>query len=281
MAPHFRFRVPLMRATNAVLREDARGLSRIHQPRGCFRIAQVRYNSTGIFSSLHKNLGWAINNMGRRGRISQEEIDETMRLVRIQLLEADVAVAVVNDFVDRVGKACADLKVDGTIPGPASVLRVVHAHLVEMLGTDPVEIVDHSDSDGPVVFLLCGVQGSGKTTTCAKLGLYLQVGRSVRCRLASLYDLCAADGAAQEGADGFSRHPSPGCAGNLPIDSSACIAIGFVSWMPGGGGGGGGGGTGATGCARKRSTHRGAAQGLRRHGPCAALAWACTRRPVL
>lgn len=106
-----------------------------------------------------------------RGRISEENIRESMRSVRTALLEADVNFKVVNDFVDQViQKAIGQEVIKSLQPGELMV-KICFDELLNLLG--PVDTRIYFVQPGPTVIMMCGLQGSGKTTTCAKLAKFL------------------------------------------------------------------------------------------------------------
>ena len=116
---------------------------------------------TGIFRSL-----------SGKGRISEENIRESMRDVRVALLEADVNLEVANDFVKHVtDKALGTDVIKSLQPGQLMV-KICHDELVALMG--PVDTKIYTVSPGPTILMMCGLQGSGKTTTCGKLALLLK-----------------------------------------------------------------------------------------------------------
>src|SRR5881227_1535511 len=115
---------------------------------------------TGIFRSL-----------SGRGKISEENIRESMREVRTALLEADVNLQVVNEFTNQIiEKAIGQHVINSLQPGQLMV-KIVYDELVNLLG--PVDTRIYFVQPGPTVIMMCGLQGSGKTTTCGKLAMYL------------------------------------------------------------------------------------------------------------
>ena len=103
-----------------------------------------------------------------RARLSEADVNEAMREVRRALLEADVALDVVRDFTDRVKAKAVGQEVVRSITPGQMVIKIVHDELVRTLGAE-AEPIDLAASP-PVVMMLVGLQGSGKTTTAAKLG---------------------------------------------------------------------------------------------------------------
>ncbi|MGB6909891.1 MAG: signal recognition particle protein [Methyloceanibacter sp.] len=137
-----------------------------------------------MFETLSERLGAILDKLTRRGALTETDVDEAMRKVRRALLEADVALDVVRDFTDAVkAKAVGQDVVRSITPGQM-VIKIVHDELVRMLGSDAVPI-DLAASP-PVVMMLVGLQGSGKTTTTAKIGRRLQTRDKQKVLMASL-----------------------------------------------------------------------------------------------
>jgi signal recognition particle subunit SRP54 len=136
-----------------------------------------------MFDSLQKRLGATFDRLRGRGALSEADVDEALREVRVALLEADVALPVVKDFVDRVRpRAVGESVIRSVTPGQ-QVVKIVHDALVETLG-EKNEALDLGSPPAPI--LMVGLQGSGKTTTSAKLGMLLQGREKKRVLMASL-----------------------------------------------------------------------------------------------
>src|SRR3954469_116679 len=120
-----------------------------------------------MFDSLTKRLGDVFDRLKRRGALSEADVDAALREVRVALLEADVALPVVKDFVAQVRLRAIGQEVIRSVTPGQMVVKVVHDHLVEMLGSTSSEI--NLRANPPVPVLMVGLQGSGKTTTTAKL----------------------------------------------------------------------------------------------------------------
>src|SRR3982751_2931814 len=124
-----------------------------------------------MLESLTDKFNSVFRNLSGRGRISEENIREAMREVRTALLEADVNFKVVNDFTDHViQKALGQEVIKSLQPGQLMV-KIVYDELVNLMG--PVDTNIYFVQPGPTVIMMCGLQGSGKTTTCGKLAMYL------------------------------------------------------------------------------------------------------------
>ncbi|MSO81313.1 MAG: signal recognition particle protein [Alphaproteobacteria bacterium] len=137
-----------------------------------------------MFESLTGRLGDVLDRLKRRGTLGADDVAAAMREVRFALLEADVALPVVRDFVASVHeKAVGEAVIRSVTPGQM-VVKIVHDHLVEMLGGGATDI--NLEARPPVAVMMVGLQGSGKTTTTAKLGVHLTGTRKRRVLMASL-----------------------------------------------------------------------------------------------
>lgn len=125
-----------------------------------------------MFESLSDKLGRALARLSGRGRISESDIDEALRAVRLALLEADVDFKVVRQFIAAVKEQAKGTEVFGSLTPGQSVIRIVHDELTKILGGETVGL-QRSDVP-PTVIMLVGLQGSGKTTTAAKLAVSLR-----------------------------------------------------------------------------------------------------------
>jgi len=125
-----------------------------------------------MFSQLGDRLTATFKGLTGRGRLTEDNIGEALREVRIALLEADVALPVVRSFLDRVReKAVGEAVLESLSPGQA-VIKVVHDELVALMGAQNEEL--NLATSPPAVILLAGLQGAGKTTTAAKLARFLR-----------------------------------------------------------------------------------------------------------
>src|SRR3982751_1418280 len=124
-----------------------------------------------MLDTLTDKLGGVFRNLSGRGRISEENVREAMREVRTALLEADVNFEVVNNFTEHVvTKAICQEVIKSLQPGQLMV-KIVYDELLNLLG--PVDTRIYFVQPGPTVLMMCGLQGSGKTTTCGKLAKFL------------------------------------------------------------------------------------------------------------
>src|SRR5437868_4539797 len=121
-----------------------------------------------MFENLSKRLTESFDKLRRKGVLSEEDVDMALREVRIALLEADVALPVVKDFIARLKEKAVGAAIVATVNPAQMVIKLVHDELVALLGSETSEL--NLAMAPPAVILLCGLQGSGKTTTTAKLG---------------------------------------------------------------------------------------------------------------
>ena len=135
-----------------------------------------------MFENLTDKLGSVFAKITSRGVLNEKDIDEAMREIRIALLEADVALPVVKEFIAKVKEQALGEKVIRSIQPGQMVVKIVHDELVKVLGSD--ESALNFNVVPPAVILMAGLQGSGKTTTSAKLAKML--GKKRKVLLASL-----------------------------------------------------------------------------------------------
>ena len=137
-----------------------------------------------MFETLSERLGAILDKLTRKGALTETDVGEAMREVRRALLEADVALDVVRDFTDKVkAKAVGQDVVRSITPGQM-VIKIVHDELVRVLGSD-AQGIDLAATP-PVVMMLVGLQGSGKTTTTAKIAKRLTARDKQKVLMASL-----------------------------------------------------------------------------------------------
>ncbi len=130
------------------------------------------------FENLSSRLAETFKKIRGKGKLSQKDIDQGLRGVRLALLEADVNFKVVKDFISNVKTKCVDSEVLESLTPAQQVIKIVNEELIQLLG-GKTHTLDISGSS-PIVIALYGLQGSGKTTAAGKLGLQLKKrGRSV------------------------------------------------------------------------------------------------------
>jgi signal recognition particle subunit SRP54 len=136
-----------------------------------------------MFDALQSRLGATFDRLRGRGALSEADVDEGLREIRVALLEADVALPVVKDFMESVRpRAIGENVVRSVTPGQ-QIVKIVHDALIEMLGSENAAL-DLGSPPAPI--LMVGLQGSGKTTSSAKLALLLQTKEKKRVLMASL-----------------------------------------------------------------------------------------------
>jgi len=120
-----------------------------------------------MFENLSGRLQQAAKNLSGKGRLTESNIRDTLRQVRLALLEADVALPVVKSFIERIRERALGEEVGRSLTPGQELVKIIHAELVTLLGRDtkPLEL----RAQPPVVVFLAGLQGAGKTTTAAKL----------------------------------------------------------------------------------------------------------------
>ncbi|HJZ11583.1 MAG TPA: signal recognition particle receptor subunit alpha, partial [Acidobacteriota bacterium] len=124
-----------------------------------------------MFDQLSEKLQRTLKNLRGEGKLTEKHIEEGMREIRIALLEADVNFKVVKTFVDDVKAKCLNREVlDSLTPGQ-QVVKIVRDELIHILGDTNSDVVF---TEPPTIYMLVGLQGSGKTTTAAKMALWLR-----------------------------------------------------------------------------------------------------------
>jgi signal recognition particle subunit SRP54 len=137
-----------------------------------------------VFDSLSDRLGGVFDRLRGRGALSEDDVRGAMREVRIALLEADVALPVVRRFVDRVTEEAVGQSVLKSVTPGQQVVKIVNDALVEMLGSETADL--DLATTPPVVIMMVGLQGSGKTTSTAKIGKLIKEKRGKKVMMASL-----------------------------------------------------------------------------------------------
>ena len=137
-----------------------------------------------MFENLTQKLGNVFNGLKKRGALTEKNVDEALKEVRVALLEADVSLSVVKNFIEKVRERAVGQEVLRSITPGQQVIKIVNDTLIDILGSinSPLEI-NHSP---PAIILLIGLQGSGKTTTAGKLALNLKTKQRKKVMLASL-----------------------------------------------------------------------------------------------
>ncbi len=137
-----------------------------------------------MFESLSGRLNDVFDRLKRRGALREADVEAALRDIRVALLEADVALPVVKDFIAAIRDRAVGHEVLRSVTPGQMVVKIVHDHLVDLLGRETSEL--NLSGPPPRVFLMVGLQGSGKTTTSAKFAYWLRTKERRRALLASL-----------------------------------------------------------------------------------------------
>ena len=125
-----------------------------------------------LFSGLSEKLNHIFSKLTKRGRLTELEIKTAMREVRIALLEADVNIAVVKDFVNRVSERAVGEEILKSLTPTQQVIKIVNEELIALMGSTSGKLA--VSDNPPTVIMMAGLQGAGKTTLVGKLGAYLK-----------------------------------------------------------------------------------------------------------
>ena len=163
-----------------------------------------------MFDQLSQRLGDSLNRLRGRGKLTEDNISEALRDVRRALLEADVALPVVRDFIEEIRQQAIGQKVTTSLKPGEALVKVVHDELVRTLGREQAPLI--LNRQPPVVMLMAGLQGAGKTTTTGKLAKLLKERHEKRVLVASadIYRPAAIDQletVAEQAGAAFYRHP--------------------------------------------------------------------------
>ncbi len=178
-----------------------------------------------MFDNLTERLTHTLKKIKGQGRLTEANIEETLREVRVALLEADVALPVVKDFIEQVKTRALGQTVQTSLSPGQSFIKIVNEELVSVMGNAHEKI--NLQTQPPAVILMAGLQGAGKTTTVAKLAKWLKENerRSVVVASADVYRPAAIEQlqtlAGEVGADFFPSDPS-----QSPVD----IALGALEY---------------------------------------------------
>jgi signal recognition particle subunit SRP54 len=162
-----------------------------------------------MFDSLTERLSTTLRALGGKAKLTEDNIGETLREVRRALLEADVALSVVQGFLDAVRTRALGMEVSSALSPGQAFLKIVHEELVRVMGAERAEL--NLAVKPPAVILLAGLQGAGKTTTAGKLAQYLKTREKKRVMMVSadVYRPAAIEQLAVLGAQvGVTVHPS-------------------------------------------------------------------------
>lgn len=125
-----------------------------------------------MFDNLTDRLGSTLKSLKGQGRLTESNVKDTLREVRMALLEADVALPVVTDFIEKVKEGALGKQVQSSLNPGQALIKVVQSELVNVMGAANEEL--NLKANPPAIVLMAGLQGAGKTTTVAKLGRWLK-----------------------------------------------------------------------------------------------------------
>jgi signal recognition particle subunit SRP54 len=137
-----------------------------------------------MFDNLSARLSDAARNLTGKGRLSDANIKDTLRQVRLALLEADVALPVVKSFIERIRERAVGEEIGKSLTPGQALVKIIHAELVRLLGSESTPL--NFRAQPPIVILLAGLQGAGKTTTAAKLAKRLRENDKKKVMLVSV-----------------------------------------------------------------------------------------------
>jgi signal recognition particle subunit SRP54 len=178
-----------------------------------------------MFDSLSDKLEQTVKRLRGHGKISERNIEDAVREVRLALLEADVQLEVARDFTERVRGQALGAEVLASLTPEQHFIKIVRGELTHLMGEQMVEL--NLSATPPVVIMVVGLQGGGKTTTVAKLARYLktQRGRSPYLVPADVYRPAAVEQLTTLGEQvGVPVHPTPAGADPVEICRAACAA---------------------------------------------------------
>src|SRR3990167_6299193 len=127
---------------------------------------------SNMFSHLTERLARSFKHLSGQSQFTEENMQQALRDIRLSLLEADVALPVIKDFLDEIKQKTLGQAVSTHLKPDQALLKIVQEELIHLLGDTHSEL--NFKTQPPAVFLMAGLQGSGKTTTAAKLARYLQ-----------------------------------------------------------------------------------------------------------
>src|ERR1700692_779516 len=129
-----------------------------------------------MFEGIIRGIGDAVKNMRGKGRITEANVQEGLKQVRTALLEADVNFNVANEFIERVKVLALGQQVLRSLDPSEQIINIIYQELVRLMKgeSEKPEPAFHFAKDRPTILMLCGLQGSGKTTTAGKLAMMLR-----------------------------------------------------------------------------------------------------------
>ena len=155
---------------------------RRHKPEGLIESESERNK---VFDNLSDKLGGVFDKLRGKGNLTEDDVNNAAREIRVALLEADVALPVVKDFIETVKQNAIGAEVTKKVTASQQVVKIVHDAMVDMLGGDVAEELN-INAKPPAAFLMVGLQGSGKTTSTAKIANFLTTKHNKKVLMASL-----------------------------------------------------------------------------------------------
>ena len=137
-----------------------------------------------MFENLTERLTRTFKNLSGQGRLTEDNMQQALREVRLSLLEADVALPVVKEFIEHIKQKALGQEVMTSLKPDQALVKIVHDELIHVMGDTRAEL--NLKTQPPAVFLLAGLQGSGKTTSAAKLARYLKETEKKKVMLVSV-----------------------------------------------------------------------------------------------
>jgi len=142
------------------------------------------YERLNMFENLTERLTRTFKNLSGQGRLTEDNMQQALREVRLSLLEADVALPVVKEFIEQVKQKALGQEVITSLKPDQALVKIVHDELIHVMGDERAEL--NFKTQPPAVFLMAGLQGSGKTTSAAKLARYLKETEKKKVMLVSV-----------------------------------------------------------------------------------------------
>ena len=137
-----------------------------------------------MFENLTERLTRTFKNLSGRGRLTEDNMQQALREVRLSLIEADVALPVIKEFIEHVKQKALGQEVMTSLNPDQALVKIVNDELIHIMGDTRTEL--DFKTTPPAVFLMAGLQGSGKTTTAAKLARYLKETEKKKVMLVSV-----------------------------------------------------------------------------------------------
>ncbi|AHE66041.1 signal recognition particle GTPase [Legionella oakridgensis ATCC 33761 = DSM 21215] len=125
-----------------------------------------------MFENLTERLTRTFKNLSGQGRLTEDNMQQALREVRMSLLEADVALPVIKEFIEDIKQKALGQEVMTSLKPDQALIKIVHDELIHIMGDTRSEL--NFKTQPPAIFLMAGLQGSGKTTSSAKLARYLK-----------------------------------------------------------------------------------------------------------